>query len=67
VTRRKRGTGRLEQTDLARMKEMIIAGHKAVEIAPRFGVSSTYVYQLKMSMKKKGELADVPAQEPEQE
>jgi hypothetical protein len=58
--RRSRKTGTtnktIEQDDAKRIKEMINAGYKASEIAQKFGVSSQYVYMMKMHMKKNGEL-----------
>ena len=48
--------GRLQQEDLRRMKELIVAGESSVDVAKQFGVNVSYVYQLKCRMKKAAEL-----------
>lgn len=46
----------LEQEDLKQIKEMINAGYKAFEIAQKFEATAQYIYNIKMKMKKDGEL-----------
>jgi hypothetical protein len=49
----KKNSQRLEPDDVMHIKEMINAGYKASEIAPKYGMSAQYIYMMKMQMKKK--------------
>lgn len=48
--------GRLEPDDVKQLKDMINAEYPPVEIARKFQVSIQYIYVIKSTMKKNGEL-----------
>lgn len=58
--RARKERARLEPDDLKQIKEMINAEYPVQEIATKYDVSATYVYNIKVRMKKDGELTLQP-------
>jgi DNA invertase Pin-like site-specific DNA recombinase len=49
---------RIEPEDMKQIKEMVNAGYGAQDIATKFNVKVQYIYNIKMRMKKDGELIE---------